>query len=186
MTQYELSMDQAAIQRAAQAEAEKRAAEEKGGGGKGKGTKRGGGAAGDCSGPAAKRGKKAAAAAAAADGGETAEGGGDGAAPAAVDNAAVGRAASTRELLPLMDAELRDYQLKGVKWLIALYVNDSNGILADQMGLGKTIQAIGFISFLRTQGIKGPFLVRGLVGWPLVCVTRDTCSSVKLMFVTCV
>lgn len=47
----------------------------------------------------------------------------------------------TEQLLPLMNIELRDYQLKGVKWLISLYQNGINGILADQMGLGKTVRA---------------------------------------------
>ena len=30
---------------------------------------------------------------------------------------------------------LKSYQLKGVKWMIALWQNGLNGILADQMGL---------------------------------------------------
>ena len=67
----------------------------------------------------------------------------------------------TQRLLPMMRAELREYQLKGVKWLIALYRNGLNGILADQMGLGKTIQTIGFLSHLRSKGILGPYLVIG-------------------------
>jgi SNF2 family DNA or RNA helicase len=46
-----------------------------------------------------------------------------------------------QELLPLIEGELRQYQLKGVKWLISLYQNGLNGILADQMGLGKTVRA---------------------------------------------
>ena len=62
----------------------------------------------------------------------------------------------TQRLLPMMRAELREYQLKGVKWLIALYQNGLNGILADQMGLGKTIQTIGFLSHLRSKGDPGP------------------------------
>ena len=45
-----------------------------------------------------------------------------------------------QELLPLIEGELRQYQLKGVKWLISLYQNGLNGILADQMGLGKTVR----------------------------------------------
>ena len=44
-----------------------------------------------------------------------------------------------QDMLPLMNAELRDYQLKGVKWLVSLYNNGINGILGDQMGLGKTV-----------------------------------------------
>ena len=42
-------------------------------------------------------------------------------------------------LLPLVQGELRAYQLAGVTWLISLYQNGLNGILADQMGLGKTV-----------------------------------------------
>ena len=34
-----------------------------------------------------------------------------------------------------------------------------NGILADQMGLGKTVQTIGFLSHLVANAIHGPFLV---------------------------
>ncbi len=47
----------------------------------------------------------------------------------------------TQRLLPLLKADLRDYQIRGVKWLISLYENGVNGILADQMGLGKTVSA---------------------------------------------
>ena len=41
--------------------------------------------------------------------------------------------------MPGLVCDLREYQLKGIKWLIALYSNGLNGILADQMGLGKTV-----------------------------------------------
>ena len=44
-----------------------------------------------------------------------------------------------QEMMPGFVGEMRDYQLKGVKWMIALYTNGLNGILADQMGLGKTV-----------------------------------------------
>ncbi|KAJ9505737.1 hypothetical protein QJQ45_012825 [Haematococcus lacustris] len=67
----------------------------------------------------------------------------------------------TQELLPSLHADLKPYQLKGVKWLISLYQNGINGILADQMGLGKTVQTIGFISHLRDKGMHGPYLVVG-------------------------
>lgn len=46
-------------------------------------------------------------------------------------------------LIPLIEGELRDYQLAGVTWLISLYQNGLNGILADQMGLGKTVRHEG-------------------------------------------
>ena len=42
-------------------------------------------------------------------------------------------------MLPLIVGEMRDYQLRGVRWMISLYQNGLNGILADQMGLGKTV-----------------------------------------------
>ena len=45
--------------------------------------------------------------------------------------------------MPGFEGEMRDYQIKGVKWLIALYSNGLNGILADQMGLGKTVRRAG-------------------------------------------
>ena len=67
----------------------------------------------------------------------------------------------TKKLLPSMEVEMRDYQLKGVRWLIALYQNGLNGILADQMGLGKTVQTIGFLSHLRNKGVLGPYLILG-------------------------
>ena len=41
----------------------------------------------------------------------------------------------------LRGGQLRDYQLKGLRWLVALHDHGLNGILADEMGLGKTIQA---------------------------------------------
>jgi hypothetical protein len=49
-------------------------------------------------------------------------------------------AAGLQALLPLIQGELRAYQLAGVTWLISLYQNGLNGILADQMGLGKTVR----------------------------------------------
>ena len=63
-------------------------------------------------------------------------------------------------LLPLMrGGTLREYQMKGIKWILSLWQNGLNGILADQMGLGKTVQAIGFISHLWHKNIVGPFIV---------------------------
>ena len=72
-----------------------------------------------------------------------------------------GEMSETKKLLPMMTVEMRDYQLKGVRWLVALYQNGLNGILADQMGLGKTVQTIGFLSHLRNQGVLGPYLILG-------------------------
>ena len=67
---------------------------------------------------------------------------------------------SQGSFLPLMQGGvLRDYQIKGVKWILSLWQNGLNGILADQMGLGKTVQSIGFISHLWDKNIVGPYIV---------------------------
>ena len=49
------------------------------------------------------------------------------------------------QLSPLLKAELRPYQLEGVKWLVQLYQNDLGACLADDMGLGKTLQTIAVL-----------------------------------------
>ncbi|CAE6463520.1 unnamed protein product [Rhizoctonia solani] len=50
--------------------------------------------------------------------------------------------------------------LKGLQWMVSLYNNRLNGILADEMGLGKTIQTISLISFLiERKKLHGPYLV---------------------------
>lgn len=49
----------------------------------------------------------------------------------------------TAQSIPkVIQAELRKYQIEGVKWLERLRKMHLNGILADDMGLGKTLQAI--------------------------------------------
>ncbi|KAG1841187.1 hypothetical protein C8R48DRAFT_787621 [Suillus tomentosus] len=40
----------------------------------------------------------------------------------------------------LVSGQLKDYQLQGLHWMVSLYNNKLNGILADEMGFGKTIQ----------------------------------------------
>jgi DNA helicase INO80 len=55
---------------------------------------------------------------------------------------------------------LKDYQVKGLRWLYNLNLQGINGILADEMGLGKTIQAIALLSHIAyTQNKWGPFLI---------------------------
>ncbi len=46
---------------------------------------------------------------------------------------------------PSVQADLRDYQELGVKWLSMLDSYGFGGILADDMGLGKTLQTIAFL-----------------------------------------
>lgn len=60
----------------------------------------------------------------------------------------------------MLNAQLKEYQLKGLNWLVNLYEQGINGILADEMGLGKTIQSISVMAYLAEKhGIWGPFLV---------------------------
>ena len=48
-----------------------------------------------------------------------------------------------------LKGKLRSYQLDGLNWLINLYEKGMSGILADEMGMGKTIQTISLIAFLK-------------------------------------
>ena len=60
----------------------------------------------------------------------------------------------------MLNAQLKEYQLKGLNWLANLYEQGINGILADEMGLGKTVQSISVMAYLAEKhNIWGPFLV---------------------------
>jgi SNF2 family DNA or RNA helicase len=61
---------------------------------------------------------------------------------------------------PLMVGELHEHQVTGISWMIHMFQHGMPMILGDQMGLGKTIQTIGFLSYLST-GLKvgGPHLI---------------------------
>lgn len=76
----------------------------------------------------------------------------------------------------MLEATLKEYQLKGLNWLGNLYEQGINGILADEMGLGKvslrcssllhqsdlhqTVQSISLLAYLAEKhDIWGPFLV---------------------------
>lgn len=48
--------------------------------------------------------------------------------------------------LSKINATLKDYQVKGVKWLKTIEKYNFGGILADEMGLGKTLQVIAFLA----------------------------------------
>ncbi|KAM0871534.1 hypothetical protein ACQ4PT_039338 [Festuca glaucescens] len=89
-------------------------------------------------------------------------------------------------LVPLLTGgKLKSYQIKGVKWLISLWQNGLNGILADQMGLGKTIQTIAFLAHLKGNGLHGPYMVIAplstLSNW-LNELTRFTPSITGLIY----
>ncbi|XP_058640219.1 E1A-binding protein p400 isoform X5 [Onychostoma macrolepis] len=60
----------------------------------------------------------------------------------------------------LLHGSLREYQQVGVEWLASLHRKNLNGILADETGLGKTIQTVAYFAHLAcNQGIWGPHLV---------------------------
>ena len=47
---------------------------------------------------------------------------------------------------------LRPYQLNGVRWLYSLATHHLAGILADDMGLGKSLELIAFLSLIEERG----------------------------------
>ncbi len=55
-----------------------------------------------------------------------------------------------------LDADLRDYQLDGYRWLARLSRWGVGGVLADDMGLGKTVQTL---AVMLERGSEGPALV---------------------------
>ena len=60
----------------------------------------------------------------------------------------------------LSGGQLKPFQITGVEWLISLYRNNLNGILADLMGLGKTVQTIAlFCHLLCVEKYPGPHIV---------------------------
>lgn len=54
--------------------------------------------------------------------------------------------AKKRLTTPGVNAQLRNYQKEGVKWINYLYDNNFGGCLADDMGLGKTLQTITMLT----------------------------------------
>ncbi|XP_068013481.1 E1A-binding protein p400-like isoform X3 [Melanerpes formicivorus] len=60
----------------------------------------------------------------------------------------------------LLHGTLRDYQQAGLEWLAKLHKMNLNGILADEAGLGKTVQVVAFFAHLAcNEGNWGPILV---------------------------
>ncbi|MBE7712261.1 MAG: DEAD/DEAH box helicase [Cyanobacteria bacterium SIG26] len=69
---------------------------------------------------------------------------------------------STAEDLALptgINAEFREYQMKGFGWLWFMYKYGLNGILADDMGLGKTLQALTVLQKAKEEDGPMPALV---------------------------
>ncbi len=69
---------------------------------------------------------------------------------------------STSEDLSLpkgINAEFREYQMKGFGWLWFMYKYGLNGILADDMGLGKTLQALTVLQKAKEEDGQMPTLV---------------------------
>ncbi len=64
--------------------------------------------------------------------------------------------AQSFELPASLDAELRDYQLEGYRWLMRLGSSGFGAVLADDMGLGKTVQTL---AMLLQRAAGGPALV---------------------------
>ena len=54
---------------------------------------------------------------------------------------------------------LRDYQIRGYRFLRTLHNYGFGGILADEMGLGKTLQMIAFLKSMRDEGYGQSLLV---------------------------
>ena len=60
----------------------------------------------------------------------------------------------------LVGGVLTDHQVTSLNWMIDLYATQTNGLLADQMGLGKTIQAMAFLAYMKDKlKIRGKFLI---------------------------
>ena len=67
------------------------------------------------------------------------------------------KAAKMKIAIPsALQAELRDYQREGFKWMVRLSEWGAGACLADDMGLGKPVQTI---AFLLPKAAKGPSLV---------------------------
>ncbi|KAL3200024.1 hypothetical protein MRX96_043643 [Rhipicephalus microplus] len=65
----------------------------------------------------------------------------------------------TQPSLLKQSLRLSPYQLIGLNWLTVMHKQEGNGIVADEMSLGKTIQAIAFLADLQEQGEASPHLV---------------------------
>ena len=60
---------------------------------------------------------------------------------------------------PALNAELRNYQKQGYKWLHYLHQHRLGGCLADDMGLGKTLQAIAMLAHIYPPQTKSSLII---------------------------
>ena len=75
-----------------------------------------------------------------------------------------------------LQAALFPHQLVGLRFLVSLHANNINGILADEMGVGKTIQTLAFLLHLKeVEGIKGPHMV--LAPLSIIREWREACEQ---------
>ncbi|KNC97563.1 uncharacterized protein SPPG_07036 [Spizellomyces punctatus DAOM BR117] len=58
-----------------------------------------------------------------------------------------------------VQATLKDYQMRGLSFLVHMYENGVNAILGDEMGLGKTLQTLSLFAHIKEHSNGGPFLV---------------------------
>ncbi|HET6346704.1 MAG TPA: SNF2-related protein, partial [Myxococcota bacterium] len=70
-----------------------------------------------------------------------------------------------------LDAQMRDYQRRGLDWLMMLHRHRLTGILADDMGLGKTLQTLSLLLTVRDAEGPKPSLV--VAPTSVVTVWRD-------------
>lgn len=70
-----------------------------------------------------------------------------------------GRIRSTKPRLPILSAEMRDYQKQGFKWAKYLQKHGFGGCLADDMGLGKTLQAIALMASVYPKEKKSSLVI---------------------------
>ncbi|XP_031426184.1 E1A-binding protein p400 isoform X3 [Clupea harengus] len=84
----------------------------------------------------------------------------------------------------LLHGSLRDYQQVGVDWLASLHRKHLNGILADEAGLGKTVQTVAYMAHLAcNEGVWGPHLVvvrsSKLLSWEMEF--KRWCPGLKIL-----
>ncbi|KAJ2203040.1 hypothetical protein EV180_007554, partial [Coemansia sp. RSA 518] len=51
----------------------------------------------------------------------------------------------TEQLAQVSGGALKPYQVDGAKWLVQKWTQGKSAVLADEMGMGKTIQTIAFL-----------------------------------------